>query len=125
MQPATLDQHRYGGDRIELGRGREVEAFRVAPRTTYEIIEQEIGDIDQHQAGEDFAGAEPDLADRRYQGVERAADRSQQHHRRQYKRAGVGALRLDRKPASGNGTDQELSFGADVPGVGEVAERQA
>ena len=125
MQPAALDQHRHGGDRIELGRGREVEAFRVAPRTAHQVIEQEIGDIDQHQAGEDFAGAEPHLADRRYQGVQRAADRSQQHHRRQYPRAGVGALRLHRKPGSGDGTDQELSFSADVPGVSEIAEREA
>src|SRR5699024_12780532 len=53
MQPSALDQQRHGRDRIELGGGREIEAGRITPRAANEIIEQEIGDIDQHQAGED------------------------------------------------------------------------
>ena len=72
MQAAALDQHRHGRDRIEFGRGRKVEPCRIAPRPAHQIVEQQVGDIDQHQAGQDFAGAEPDLADRRDQRVERA-----------------------------------------------------
>ena len=125
MQTATFDQNRHGRDRIELGGGREVEARRVAPWPTHEIIEQEVGDIDQHQAGEDFAGAEPNLAYRRYQGIERACDGTEQQHRGQHPKARVGALRLHREPATGDGPDQELSFGPDIPGVGEITQRQA
>ena len=123
MQPACFDQQRHGGNRIELGRGREVEALRVAPGPAHEIIEKEVGDIDQHQAGQDFAGAELDLADRGDQRVERAGGGRKHEHRRQDPDAGIGALRLHRDPASRHGPDQELALGADVPGIGEIAQR--
>ena len=37
----------------------------------------------------------------------------------------TGALGFHGEPAAGDGADQKLSFSADVPGVGEIAERQA
>ena len=54
----AVDQGRHGGDRIELCGGREVEAVRIAPGSAHQIVEHEIGDIDQHQAGQDLARAE-------------------------------------------------------------------
>lgn len=125
VEAAAVDQHRHGRDRIELGRGRKVETLGIAPRTAHEIIEKQVGDIDQHQAGQDFAGAELDPADRRDQRIERAGHGAQQQHCRQDPDAGIGAVGLHREPASGHRADQELAFGADVPGVGEIAQRQA
>src|SRR5262244_166989 len=77
MQAAAFDQGRDGRDWIEFRGGREVEAVRIAPGATHQIVHEQIGDIDQHQAGEDLARAEADLADRRNHGVERAAQRAE------------------------------------------------
>src|SRR5271168_4376130 len=75
MQPGALDQDRHRCDRIEFRRSREIEAVGIAPWTAHEIVEEEFGDIDEHQAGEDLAGAEPDLTDRRNERIKRSADR--------------------------------------------------
>ena len=32
---------------------------------------------------------------------------------------------FNREPAAGDGADQKLSFGADIPDIGEIAERQS
>ncbi len=77
VQAAALDQNRHGGDRIELGSGRKVEAGRIAPRTAHEIIEKKVRDIDQHQTGQNLTGAEPDPADRRDQRIQRARRRAE------------------------------------------------
>src|SRR5438477_1022637 len=61
MQPAALNQHRHRRDGIEFGRGREVEAFRIAPWPAGEIVEQQFGDIDQHQRSENLTGAKAHL----------------------------------------------------------------
>src|ERR671928_115805 len=50
-EAAALEQQRHGGDRIELGGGREVIALGIAPGAADEIVEKQIRDIDQHQAG--------------------------------------------------------------------------
>ena len=125
MQAAALDQDRHRRDGIERGRGREIEALRIAPRPAHQIVEQQVGDIDQHQAGEDFAGAEAHLAQRRDQRIERAAERAEHQHRRQHPGAGIGAMGDDREPAAAHRADDELAFGADIPDIGEIAERQA
>ena len=101
MQPAALDQGRHRGDGVEFGGGREVEALRIAPRPAHQIVEQQLGDIDQHQAGQDLARAEAHLEQRRDQRVERPAERAEHEHRGQHPVARVGAVRLDREPAAG------------------------
>ena len=39
----------------------KLKPLRIAPRPAHQIVEQQLGDIDQHQAGEDFARAEAHL----------------------------------------------------------------
>jgi cytochrome c len=57
MQPAALDQNWHRGDGVELRGGRKVEPGRIAPWTAHQIVKKEIGDINQHQTGQDLAGA--------------------------------------------------------------------
>jgi hypothetical protein len=52
----------------------------VAPGSARQIVEDEIGDIDQHQAGQDLAGAEPHLEDGRDQRIERTGQRGENQH---------------------------------------------
>src|SRR5579885_1237928 len=47
--PAEELRHRRGG--IEIDRLREIVAVRIAPRAAHEIVEAELRDIDEHQAG--------------------------------------------------------------------------
>ncbi len=124
METAAFNQNRHGCDRIELRGGREIEPGRIAPGTAHEIVEKKVRHIHQHQAGKNLAGAKPDLADRRYQGIERPRRRAEQQHRGHHPMSGVGALRFHGEPAAGDGADQKLSFGSDVPDVGEITERQ-
>ncbi len=125
VQPPAFDQGRHRRDRIEFGGGGEIHAVRIAPRPAHQIVHAEIGDIDQHQTGEDFAGAETHPANRRDQRVERAADRAQEQHGRQHPMAGVGAVGAHGEPAAADGADDELALGADIPDIGDVTERQA
>src|ERR1700730_3873062 len=125
MEPAALDQNRNRRDRVEGRGGREIVSLWVAPGTANEIIQKQIGDVDQHQAGENFARAELRLADRRDEGIERAAQSAEHEHRRQHPLPGVGTIRLDREPTARDSANQELPLGSDVPDIGEVAERQA
>jgi hypothetical protein len=124
MEAAAFDQHRHGGDRIEFRGGREIESSRIAPGTAHHVVEEKIRHIHQHQAGENLAGAEPDFADRRDQRVKCTGRGTEQQHRGKYPGPGVGAVRFHRQPTAGDGADQELSFGADVPDVGKIAQRQ-
>ena len=125
MQPAGLEQRRHRRDRIEFGRGRKIQARRIAPGPAHQIVHAEIGDIDQHQAGEDFAGAE--TAPCRSRGSARRARR-----RARRESASPAApkcptsvpLVSHREPAAAHRADDELALGADVPDIGDVAERQ-
>ncbi len=76
VKARALGQDRDRRDRIEFGGGREIEAVGIAPGPAHQIVEAEIGDIDQHQARENLARAEVDLAQRRDQPIKRAADRA-------------------------------------------------
>ena len=125
VQPPAFDQGRHRRDGIEFRRGREIHALGIAPRSAHQIVHAEIGDIDQHQAGEDLAGAETHPADRRNERVERAAERAQEQHGRQHPMAGVGAIGAHGKPAAADRADDELPLGADVPDIGDVTERKA
>ena len=119
-----LEQRADARRRIEGRRGGKVHSLRIAPRTAHHVVEAEIGDIDQHQAGEDFAGAEIHAADRRDKTVERAAERAEHEHGRQHPMADIGAVGAHGKPTSAHCAGDELAFGADVPDVGDVAERE-
>jgi hypothetical protein len=123
VQPAAFDQCRYGRDRIELSGSRKIVAVRIAPRAAHQVIEQIVGDVNQHQADQDFARPEAHFAERRDQCIERTRQRAEHQHRRQHPMAGIGSLRRYREIAAANCADHELAFGADVPHIGEIAER--
>ena len=50
--------------------------------------------------------------------------RAHDEHRRQHPKSGVGAVGAHRKPAAAHRADDELAFGADIPDIGDVAERE-
>ena len=104
---------------------REVEALRIAPGPAHQIIEDELRDIDQHEAGQDLVDAEPGLQEGRDQAVERAADDAEQQHERQHPEAGIRAVGLEGEPAAEHGADHVLALGADVPEIGAKAIGQA
>ena len=56
-------------------------------------------------------------------GIERTAQRAKHEHRWQHPLAGIGAIGPDGEPTPRNRADQELALGADVPDIGEIAER--
>jgi hypothetical protein len=82
VKAAAFDQGWHDRHRVELRGGRKVVPMRIAPWPAHQIIEQEVGHVDQHQAGENFACAEAHLADRGKQGIKRARHRPKQQHRR-------------------------------------------
>ncbi len=125
VQPArAFEKGANARCRIELGGSREVQAVRIAPWATHHIVQAKIGDVDQHEAGENFARAEIDATQCRYESVESPADRAKDEHPDQHPMADIGAVGADRKPASAHRANQELPLGADVPDVGDVAKRQ-
>src|SRR6516225_2038426 len=125
MKPAALDENRNRRNRIEIRRGRKIVSLRIAPGTANQIVKKKIGDINQHQAGKNFARTELHLADRGDERIERASQRAEHEHGGQHPVPGVGAVGLDREPASRHRADEELSLGADVPDIGEITEREA
>ena len=102
----------------------KVQALRIAPGAADQIVHAEIGDIDQHQAGEDFAGAEAHPADRRNQPVQGAAECAQDQHDRQHPMPDIGAVSTHGEPAAAHGADHKLPLGADIPDIGDVTQRE-
>ena len=117
------------GRRRELHRLREVEAARVLPRPEDEPGEEEVRDVDEHQADEDLV---------RVEAVAEEAPRSRPTPRRPRpprprasgkKAHGESARRgvrdPQREPAARDRAHQELPLGADVPHVRAEAEPEA
>jgi hypothetical protein len=63
---------------------RKVETLRIAPGTAHQPVEEQLRDIDQHQAGQDLIGVEARLQEGRHGGIGRAASHAEHQHQRQY-----------------------------------------
>ncbi len=125
----ALDQARQRRLGIEVDRHREIEACGVAPRAAHEVVERQLGHIDQHQARQDLGHAERDEEDRRDQGIERAADRAERQHDGKDPAATEHALEGAAMGGEGQCAPEgaardELTLGTDVPEVGAKAERE-
>ena len=73
MHPAFGEERRQGRRRIEGDGLGEIHPLGVAPRSARQIVERELGDVDQHQAGQDLAHAEAHAQQRRNEAIERAS----------------------------------------------------
>ena len=102
---------------------REVEAHRIAQRAGDEIVEELQRNARQHEGGEDLVGVAAGAQRRRDAGPEGAGEPAGKNHRRQEQRRG-GGLEGDGERPGGDRADDELAFGADVPDLRAVADRQ-
>ena len=105
---------------------REVEALRVAPGPAREVVEDELRDVDEHQARQDLADAEARLQEGRDEAVERAAGdrRAASSPAAPSIPASVPWVR-EREPAAEHRADHELALRADVPEIGAEAVGEA
>jgi hypothetical protein len=103
---------------------RKVEAFRIAPRAPHRPVEQELRDIDQHQACQDLVGVEPRFQKCRNRRIGGPADHPADQHQRQHQ-GRFPTVKHHRQDRSRHRTDDELAFRTDIPVVGTVTDRQA
>ena len=73
IEPRPVDQDRIERRIGELLRLRKVEPLRVAPGLVHKPREQQIGDIDEHQAHQDLVGVEARAQERRDRCPQHAA----------------------------------------------------
>ena len=107
------------GDRL-----RKVVAGRVLPRAVDEVVEQLLGDVDEHQADQDLVGVEAVAQHRDDRRPAHPADDAGGDDGDEEPAAGR-RRRLHRHAAREERADDELSFGADVPDVRAKADREA
>jgi hypothetical protein len=124
-QWARPDSSHMAGRTASTGRSRfrKVHAGRIAPGAADQPVEKQLGDIDQHQAGQNLVGVEMRLEQRRDGGEHGAADGAHDQHQRQHQRR-VPVVEHDRQDRTCDCAHGELAFGADVPVVGAIADRE-
>src|SRR5262249_16341762 len=81
-------------------------------------------DIDQHEAGQDLAGAETVLQQGGYGAPSKAAGHAQNEHQ-ESRKGRLQAGQDNRDHAAGDGADNELPLGSDIPDLGGGAEAEA
>ncbi len=81
-------------------------------------------DVVEHDAGEDFVGVERRLQPGAEPGPGGAAQRAEQQGQHQCP-ARIPVDDVDRQCAAGQGTDEQLAFGANVPDARVVDHSQA
>ena len=79
-------------------------------------------DIDQHQAGQDFIGAEAVLEEGRNRGQGHAAQYAQHQHEQQTSAATAMSGKNTGTMAAEYSARRELALGADVPDIGEIGD---
>ena len=124
IEPRSRDQHRIQRGFGELLALREIESFRIAPRLVHQPAQQEVGDVNQHQAHQDFVGVEAGAQQRRDRRPQHAADGAGDDHRGQ-NQAAFAAVKIQCDTACKDGAEDELTFGTDVPDVRPIAACQA
>ena len=102
---------------------REVMARRIAPGAAHQPIEQQLHDIDQHEAGQNLIGAEAVLEEGRNRGPGHAARHTQRQHDDEGERR-LPFRKEHRDCAADDGAGGELALGPDVPDIGQIGDRQ-
>ena len=105
----------------------KVITFRIFPGAEHEIAQQKFGDVDQHQADEDFVGTEPIPQERNNTGPEHAAKNAAKEDGNNNPAAHPGKVipRLQGNPPAAERTQDKLSLGSDIPDVGPIADRES
>ena len=80
------EKHRKQLSLVEGTAVGKIVPLGIAPRPARQIVDQELRDIDQHQAGQDLVGAEADFQQRGDRRVGHAAEDAEDQHQRKHQR---------------------------------------
>ena len=97
--------------------------MRIAPWAAHQPVKEQLGDVDQHQADEDFVGVEAGFQECRNAGKQSTADSPHNQHQRQNKRR-LPLRHENRQHGAADRPHSKLTLGADIPVVGAIADRQ-